>query len=810
MNNRIKRLSALISLCLAPVALCSFPVLSQEAQFDTDILKTRGLDASLGDYFADASKFMPGRQPVALVVNGNEKGQVTARFGKDGELCVDQAFLHRAGLQVPFSLRVENPDETQCYDYKKDYPTATVNALPGEEKLSLVVPQEALTNDVILPEDVTHGGAAGLLNYSLISSQSSYSGSTSRYDQLSLEDGINIHDWLLRSRQMMTRMDDETNSDALYTYVQHTFEGIKSQMQAGQINVSNTLFSGAAINGVQFFPESGLVDNGGSGVTVTGIASSPQARVEVKQGGRLVYSTLVPAGPFTLENVPVSSLSLALDVTVIETDGSQSRYTIPADALRGNHLTAPQGLSVAMGRTQDKGDNGRQPWLATFSDGWGIRPGLNLSAGAMAADDYNALATQVDMQPFSNTLVSAALRVSHDGYGDNQGYSGNLNLSLSATKSLAFSLSATRYSEGYRELTDTLDDDFTQYTGQYSANASWSNPTLGAFSLGYSLNQGTEGNDDSRYISVSWGKSFSWASVSVNWQRLLNPSDDSDYRNNTNYGDMLYVNVSVPLGTQRVSGYTRKTGEETHSGLSTSGNIGRNTYYTLSAEHDNQDNQNSFDGSISSNLHYTQLGLSGGVQGSNSRNSSVTLNGGVVAHKHGVTFSPYEVQDTFAIVNIGDDVSGVEISTPDGAVWTDHWGQAVVPSLPAYKAARVEMNTDTLPKNIDVNNGISVMAAGHGSVNNVNFSVLNVRRVMLNVTMANGKLLPKNAALLDDEGNYVTTAVDDGLVYLNDAEQIKALYVANDEGQRQCRINYQLAEKRNAGELYEQTKGVCQ
>ncbi|WP_312985556.1 fimbrial biogenesis usher protein [Atlantibacter sp.] len=810
MNNRIKRISILICLCLAPVALYSFPAFSQDAQFDMDILKTRGLDASLGDYFADASKFMPGRQPVSLIVNGNEKGQVTARFGKEGELCVDQAFLQRAGLQVPFSLRVEKPDETECYDYKKNYPTTTVNALPGEEKLSLVVPQEALTNDVIFPADVTHGGTAGLLNYSLISSQSSYGGSTSRYDQLSLEDGINIRDWLLRSSQMMTRMDGEANSDALYTYVQHTFEGIKSQMQAGQINVSNTLFSGAAINGVQFFPESGLVDSGGSGVTVTGIASSPQARVEVKQAGRLVYSTLVPAGPFTLENVPVSSLSLALDVTVIETDGSQSRYTIPADALRKNHLSAPQGLSVAIGRTQDKGDDGRQPRLATFSDGWRLRPELNLSAGAMMADDYEAVATQADIQPFSNTVLSAVLRGSRDAYGGNQGYSGNINLSVSAAKNLAFSVSATRYSAGYRELTDTLDDDFTQYTGQYSANASWGNSTVGAFSLGYSLNQGDQGSDDSRYMTASWGKSFHWASVSVNWQRLLNPSDNSDYRNNTNYGDMLYVNVSVPLGNQRLTGYTRKTGNETHSGLSTSGNIGRNTYYTVSTEHDNQDNQNSFDGAISSNLHYTQLGLSAGVQGADSRNNSVTLNGGVVAHNNGVTFSPYAVQDTYAIANLGDHVSGVEISTPDGLVWTDHWGQAVVPSLPAYKAARVEMNTDTLPKNIDVDNGISVMAAGHGSVSNVSFSVLKVRRVMLNVTMANGSPLPKNTALLDEEGNYITTAVDDGLVFLNDVEQVKALYMANDEGQRQCRIDYQLVEKRDVNELYEQTKGVCQ
>ncbi len=659
------------------------------------------------------------------------------------------------------------------------------------------------------PENISHGGTAGILNYSLMSSQSSYAGSTSRYDQLALEDGINIHDWLLRSRQTMTRMDGELSSEALYTYIQHTFEGSKKLMQAGQINISNTLFSGASIDGVQFIPESGLINNTGSGVTVTGIANSAQARVEVRQGGRVVYSTLVPAGPFALENVPVTSLTTALDVSVIETNGGETHYTIPADALRG-HLAAPQEMAIAIGRTQDKGDDGRQPWLATLSDGWRLAPWLNLSAGGMAAQEYNALAAQADIVPFNNVTLSTALRLSRDAHGNNNGRSSNVNISYSATRNLSFSASATRYSGGYRELVDTLNDDFTQYSGQYSANASWSYPWAGSFSMGYSLSQSATGEKDSRYLTASWGKTFKWASVSVNWQRLLNPADDDSHRHNTNYGDMLYINVSIPFGSQRLSAYTHKNGDDTRNGLSVSGNIGRNNNYSLSTERDNRDGENSVNGTINSNLHYTQLGISAGVEGTDSRNSSLTLNGGIAAHHSGVTFSPYSIQDTFAVASVGDRVSGVEIDTPDGAVWTDYWGQAVIPSLPAYKNARIEMNTETLPKNIDVNNGISVLAVGHGSVSDVNFSVLNVRRAMINVTLRDGRPVPKNATLVDDKGNYVTTVVDDGLVYLNDADHIQGLQLIDDEGEPQCRLIYTLPDKPDDSQLYEHVKGICQ
>ncbi|MGR5872390.1 FimD/PapC N-terminal domain-containing protein [Enterobacter asburiae] len=71
------------------------------AEFDKDVLKTRGLDSALSDYFADKAKFAPGRSPVTLYVNGKNIGSVTARFDNDGELCVDNDFLTAAGCRSP-------------------------------------------------------------------------------------------------------------------------------------------------------------------------------------------------------------------------------------------------------------------------------------------------------------------------------------------------------------------------------------------------------------------------------------------------------------------------------------------------------------------------------------------------------------------------------------------------------------------------------------------------------------------------------------------------------------------------------------
>ena len=54
------------------------------------------------------------------------------------------------------------------------------------------------------------------------------------------------------------------------------------------------------------------------------------------------------------------------------------------------------------------------------------------------------------------------------------------------------------------------------------------------------------------------------------------------------------------------------------------------------------------------------------------------VQGSVVGAGGAVAFSPYEVGDTFGIAKVGD-LGGVEIQTPSGPVWTDAWGNAVIP-----------------------------------------------------------------------------------------------------------------------------------
>lgn len=774
---------------------------AREVTFDTDILKSRGLGADLNRYFAEAPRFLPGTHSVSVKVNGNDRGVAAVRFNEDGALCVDNDFLEFAGI-MPQSIKAS---ET-CHDIRSDFPQAVVNALPNQEAIELYLPEEAINSLSADIKNFQHGGTAGLLNYSLFSTRNEYSGSdSSRYSQASLEAGFNALDWSLRSSYILTDDDGTRNAESLYTYAEHVIVPLRLTMQVGQINAMSDVLNGVPITGVQFMPTRGLQKEG-SGVSVAGLARTSQARVEVRQNGRLIYNTLVPAGPFRLDDVPMVRSNVDLDVTVVESDGSSNHYIIPASAVKARNLSRPGGLTISAGVVRDVDSDYSDPTVFNVSDGWGIFPWMNLYASGVVAEDYQAAGGRTEFMVSENWGISTTMAASKAQFGESKsGVKNEVQTDYSLNESIGLSASVAHYSGDYRELTDAMDDDYEGYDNSYSTNIRWSTPLAGTFSTGFSYNQSAGEGDDSRYILLSWGQTFKYASVNVNWQSAVGSTSDDDQDD-----DLFYVNLSIPLGgSQSLSSYMRKQGDRTSYGVANSGALSENTHYYISADRDQESKENSFNGNINTNLHYTQLGIGGGTSGDNQRNYNATLTGGIAMHKDGVTFSPYAIKDTFAIAKLSEPKAGVEITTPQGTVWTDRWGQAVVPGLNEWRNSRIEVNANKLPQSMTLANGTKYVAAAHGSVSEVSFKVLNSRRVMLRIKQADGKPLAKGLSVEDAKGNYVVTVVDDGHVFLNDADQIAALYAVNDDNQRLCKLDYTLSDKKDEDAFYEEVNGVC-
>ncbi|BCQ47079.1 hypothetical protein ERHA55_46060 [Erwinia rhapontici] len=295
------------------------------------ILKARGIDPALLTLLDNSSRFPAGPALVDISVNGEFRGAFDVVFNPKGGLCFTPELLNQLGLKLPNSDPL--PD-TDCFDWVQQDPAINIRFDTQNLSASIVVPEAVLQPQY---KEITgeSGGMGALLNYNYFSSVNRNAGTLNRYSFLTLEDGFNISNWMVRSWQQFSQQDGKLSSDMNSLYAERTFERWQKRFQIGQIGVSNTLFELGDINGIQIIPDEGFQQEGETQGVVEGIANTPQARVEVRQYGMLIYNTLVPAGPFRLDRIPLKNLNSDLDITVLETNGQRQQFTVPANQMRG-------------------------------------------------------------------------------------------------------------------------------------------------------------------------------------------------------------------------------------------------------------------------------------------------------------------------------------------------------------------------------------------------------------------------------------------------------------------------------------------
>lgn len=796
-------MKAVLLLAIVLMALDARADLPSPASFDKNTLQQRGIDPALATLLLAAPSFPAGRHPLTLSVNGQRQGRVDVRFNRDGTLCFDRDLLDAANLGVPEQLVDAQPaNDTPCHDVLGTWPQTVVDQDPANLALSLIVPGDALRPVLRDVSGYQTGGIAGLLNYDVTGLHSRYGDDSSRYASASTELGFNAGDWIVRSRQIQTRQDDISRTTHIAAYAQRTFASQEAVLQAGQINLYNPVLAGAQITGVQVLNEQALQVEGQSAV-IEGIANS-QAQVEIRQNGALIHSTVVPAGPFALTNVRRLNSRSDVEVTVKEADGSERRFTVPA-AMLGIGLPAP-GYSLAAGRVRNTGDEeGGDPWV--ISSGWSGALGAQalLSVGITGADEYRAAGAGIALLPSPATQIQATL-TGADASGQQAGKGLQIDLSASHLLSAQWSLNTggSYRTPGYRELEDavfdsTSDQRNSRYRDQQSAALSWSHPWLGAFSAGFSRSGTFDGDSSSRALA-SWGTNIGGVSISATAEWQVSGANRSD--------DSVYVNLSIPLGqNRRARTWARSTGGEYRSGVGVSEQINDQLAYRVGVEHDTRDRQVQSSAGVSLLPRYTQLDLNYTRTDAERDSYQIGARGGAVLHGGGVTLSPYQVSDTFALLSVGN-MGAIKVTTPSGPVWTDWQGRAVVPQVVAYGRSAVEVDTRTLPRNADINNGLAVISAGRGAVDNVEFGITMTRRALLKATTANGAPLPRGATVNNADGEFVTLVQDGGLVFLPNVLDRRALWVRA-PGMERCELRFELPADADTNAYYETAPAKC-
>jgi outer membrane usher protein FimD/PapC len=763
-----------------------------DVEFDAGMLKQRGIDPKLAGYFRQAPRFTAGRHVVSLTVNGKLMGRAQANFDETGALCVDRELLDAADIVVTSA--------SACTDLVALLPSASVELYPARGAVSLLVPTDVLRTPQQDVSGYARGGTAALLNYEVIGLDSRWSSSGSRYGSANTELGINAGDWVIRSRQVATSSDGRYRTALLDTYAQRSFAEHRAVLQLGELNIMNPALAGAQITGVQVTSEQALATQAG-GAIVEGVASS-QARVDVRQDGVLVYSTVVPAGPFALTSIPRINRHGRLDVTVVGAGGEKQQFVV-SPAMAGS--TRPSaGYSLALGRTRNLGGIDA-PWVASVGWSGPLHRRVTLSSGAMLASGYQSIGVGLGSSLATTTQLQIDVVGSRAARDRAFGLQGTLTLSQRLSEQWSAAYSSTLQSGGFRELVDTARIGAatarrTRYRDQSSSSLSWSHPGLGNLSAGYSQTVLFDGRTTKRALA-SWGARMGRASVSVSAEWNLSQSRRS--------GDnAIYFNASVPLGDSgRIGTTVRRYVGETRYGTSFSEQVNEFASYRAGFEYRSGDRRRSLTSAVSLLPRYVQLDASY-AQDTRSRSVSLALRGGLVLHDHGVTASPYAVRDTFGVLSVGD-TAGVRVSTPGGQVWTDGRGYAVLPQLSPYGKSGIEVATDSLPRNIDIQGGAAVIQAGRGAVTTLDFPVRKTRRVLVSARMDDGRVLPFGATATDGQGDVVGVVQGGGEVFVPNILATPHLTVRHADIP-DCELDIRLDEHHDLNAYYESAAAVCQ
>lgn len=805
-----------LSVCVAILSGVTGHALAQPvksiAGFDLGTLQARGISPSVAQYFRKAPRFSEGGRVVDLSVNGERIGLTDARFDSEGELCFTRNFLERAGLQVPSSVVDKGvPADQACHDFLADYPKTVTTLRPGNEEVALLVPTDALREARRGPASYARGGTAALLNYDIQAVNSHSRQDTSRYLSASTEVGFNVGDWIARSRQLYISNDRSTTAEHLYAYAQRDFSPLASTFQIGQISGTNPVFGGVQLLGAQLFPDGIQSGAANHGVVVEGQAFS-QSRVEVRQSGALIYTTVVPEGPFALNNLPLLNGTSDLQVTVVETRGGQRSFVVPAASFR-SAVPIASGYTASIGKVRDvEGVGAKEPILAMGSGTWSVGKSSALSAGLQGSDTYNSVGLALDSSFTQRFSIGVRNNLSRENIQKLKGARNSISLGAALPGDIQMALSATTQTPGYRDVLDTLmpgqrSAQGSRFKNQYTAGFSWADPQLGGFSIGYTRGSYFNSNT-TQHVYGAWNKSFQYATVGVTVDSQIgqSPSPNDSKRNDDGVG--VRLQVSVPLGADRsLTSYARRQGARASIGAAYDERIDESLNYQVRSDHDLGSNATqTLGGNLNATSRYSQLGV-GFNRDSSSTSYSGQLQGAVVAHAAGVTLSPYRVEDTFGVASVGD-ISGARIATPQGPVWTDPWGNAVIAGLPAYQASLLEVEGKTLPRQVDIKNGTKVVEAGRGSFNKVEFDVVKVRRVLLRAVDSQGQPLSQGAAVMGAENAFLTTVVGDGMIFLSQVDASQTLKVSSPSSPI-CSLQLDLPEQTFNGQLYETASATC-
>ena len=752
--------------------------------FDKALLESRGISSDVADFFATDKKFYPGDNAVEVVINSSIKKKSTLFFQADGTLCFDQALAKALALK-----------STYFGDTCAPPLLLEVRYLPDENTVYLTLPGEYIdTADVPLPYET--GGVAGLMNYRVYGSV--FQSQTERIPSLNadLELGVNAHNWVFRSSEYVNFYRDELTLNHREFYLATEMFDRRTLFQLGQLQAKSDSYGGVGFNGVQWSSTNYSAYSQQLLIPVEGTVTE-QSVVEISQSNRVIYTTMVPPGPFRITEISGITPGRPLSVSIKNSRGEVDAFDVPTIS-EGKPTTEAASFSVALGAYESEGDGDGAPVVVAEYRG----PFLNGMAFDYSAIwlDYQQYLGYTGTLHYSGDLWNGFVKQKYSNNALN-GSGWNVESSVNTDWwdkrgyiGVAFNKFSPKYrSESDIDIDEVESDDKPDYS--YTLSTSLNLNEYGAVSL-YQNKSVQYNHDTVTTYGLSYSKSFSVANLSVNLQSRHSEEGEMD--------ESVYVNVQVPLGPRETASWnTNYTEDHWYNRLSYRNQFDDGQWALDYSRSGNSDNVST---SYSTKTALGSVSVGGSASDNRTYSSHASLNGGLVLAKQGVIASSAPIGETFSVVSV-DDTQDIVLSGGGTQQVTNESGLAVINRIPAYQDTEIKVAPSSIPDNVKLSSIKKSIQLSYGSVGFHQFEASHHRSIVLSVQTEKGERPKLGALVSTPEGEYISTVIGHGLVLLEDDAITFPLFVKLDT-QANCRIDAPDFTKNQDATSYE-TSVIC-
>ena len=803
------------------ISLAGTALAAADIEFNTDVLDLNDRTNIDLSRFARSGFILPGTYSMVVQINTQPIAEQSVAFyapdddPKGSQACLSPELVDQLGLKTSGLEKLQWWKDGQCLD-PTGLPGMEVSADLASSTLNINLPQAYLEYSAINwdPPSRWDEGVPGLLIDYNMTAQSNYRRHDTTRTDVSGNGtvGANAGPWRLRADwQGRVEKDREAGANRQRLewsryYAYRAIPQLRARLVVGEDYLYSDLFDSFRFTGAALkSDESQLPPNlRGYAPEVVGVAKT-NAKVVISQQGRVLYETLVAAGPFRIQDLN-DAVSGTLDVRVEEQDGSVHKFQI--DTAGVPYLTRP-------GQLRYKLSAGRPSNLQYHSDGnvfgtgefsWGVSNGWSLLGGAITDNNYSALSLGVgrDLLAFGAMSVDVTQSRAELWNETLSGKSYRLQYSKHFEQyDSQITFAGYRFSEkNFLSMSQYLDAKHYGLNGElggrgvYDENGEWVehwNPIGGNKAL-YTVTVNKQFRDLGATVYASYNKQTYWNRPDTQRWNLsvaryfnmgtvknLNLSVNAYRTQEYHYKDNgIALTLSLPLG--RTGTLSTDVGR----------GMGENRYATRYS--DRIDERNSYQLGVSESsangylshvgdLADIDLSASSTQQGNNRSLGASIRGGGTLTQYGGALHRTNSTGGTRLMVDTAG-VPDVPVRGYGTPTRSNAFGKAVISDIGSYQRTAASVDLERLPGDVEATQSVTQLTLTEGAIGYRSLEVISGKKAMAVVRLADGSAPPFGSTVKNMKQQDTGIVNDGGDVYLSGIQAGEQMIISWGGGER--------------------------